>query len=791
MTNHALEVLEFERVLERVARRASSDAGRARIRSLRPGHDPEKIARELERVAAGVRFLDESSNASPGPIPDVRDQLSQLGVEGALLDPVGLHRIGVLLTSSGALARDFAACTSGYPELESITARLLERSDLERAIERCVDEEGYVLNTASTELKRIRDRLRGAQAKIVRKLEAYLGTLTERFVVPDGSITIREGRYVIPVRREGRREVGGIVHDESQTGATLFIEPPIAIEATNRLRELERDEAREIRRVLGEMTERVAPEQMALCGAFDALVDFDSVYGRARTALHWSGVAPAVAPIDERRLELRDARHPLLIEAGDGPVVPYDLTLTGDDRCLVVSGPNTGGKSVFLKATGLIAALAQSGIVPPVGAGTRLPVFTSFFADIGDEQSIARNLSTFSAHLANLADLVSKADACSLVLIDEMGTGTDPAEGAALSRAVLEELVRRGATTIVSSHLGELKQLDSEGSGIVNASLQFDSERMTPTYRLLKGRPGRSYGLAIARRLGFPGDVLDRAEAFREAGAASMEDVLARLEQHEQEAEERGQELELARVKMNRLQSEVERREITVKEAERSSEGRARQDARKLLLDARREVDDAIRELRAAVEAGRSIDEAAALARRRVEKGAERHRAGRVRQSASTGAGSVSKGDSVRIHSTGAHGTVVELRSGRALVEVGSMRFELPLGDLERLDVSPQASQKPAAGGGWRGPPKGEVRLEVDLRGMRVDEMELELNRALDQALIQDLSQLRIIHGMGTGALRKRVGEILDTDRRVHEFRLGGRTEGGAGVTVASFEVQT
>ena len=292
-----------------------------------------------------------------------------------------------------------------------------------------------------------------------------------------------------------------------------------------------------------------------------------------------------------------------------------------------MSGPNTGGKSVFLKATGLIAALTQSGVVPPVGSGTVLPVYGSFFADIGDEQSIARNLSTFSAHLANLSDLVAEADARSLVLIDEMGTGTDPAEGAALSRAVLEELVARGATTIVSSHLGELKRLDTEGSGIVNASLQFDAEQMQPTYRLVKGRPGRSYGLAIARRLGFPGEVLDRAETYREAGAAQMEDLLERLERQEREAELRSHELDMARARTERLRSDVENREHSVEEAERTAEDRARDDARKLLMEARREVEDAISRLREAVDAGQSLDEAAKEARRAVEVAAGRHKA--------------------------------------------------------------------------------------------------------------------------------------------------------------------
>jgi DNA mismatch repair protein MutS2 len=530
---------------------------------------------------------------------------------------------------------------------------------------------------------------------------------------------------------------------------------------------------------------------MELAGALDALIDFDSLYGRARAALAWDGVAPEVGSVEERRLDLRDARHPLLIESDEGPVVPYDLTLEAEERCMVVSGPNTGGKSVFLKATGLIAALAQSGVVPPVGEGTRLPVFASFFADIGDEQSIARNLSTFSAHLGNLSDLVSKADARSLVLIDEMGTGTDPAEGAALSRAVLDELVGRGATTIVSSHLGELKQLDVDGSGIVNASLQFDAERMTPTYRLVKGRPGRSYGLTIARRLGFPGEVLDRAEAYRDAGAARMEDVLARLEEQEREAEELVHELGNARVMAERLRSDVESREHTLKEAERTAEDRAREDARKLLLDARREVDEAIEELRAAVEAGGSLDQAATEARRRVEHEVDRRRAGSSERGARGRAVAVGAGDGVRIKATGARGRVVELRSGRALVEVGAMRLEVALTELDPLDASPEAPPPTPPAGGWIGPPRGGARLEVDLRGMRVDEMELELERAIDEAVLDDLSRLRIIHGKGTGALRKRVGEILRTDARVHDFRMGDPTEGGAGVTVASFGAKT
>jgi DNA mismatch repair protein MutS2 len=468
----------------------------------------------------------------------------------------------------------------------------------------------------------------------------------------------------------------------------------------------------------------------------------------------------------------------LLLESSNAPVVPFDLEVLSGERAMVVSGPNTGGKSVFLKATGLIAALAQSGVVPPVGPGTVLPVFTSFFADIGDEQSIAQSLSTFSAHLANLAEIVRSADAHSLVLIDEMGTGTDPAEGAAL--------VERGAFSVVSSHLGQLKRLDGEGSGIVNASLQFDPDRMEPTYLLVKGRPGRSYGLAIARRRGFPGEVLDRAESYQEGDEARMEEVLERLERREREAGVQLAELERERSATLRLKAELEDRERSLREAERSAQERARDQARKTLLDARSEVEAAIAEVRESIEAGAELDEAARKARRRVEHAAARSAStARERKMASAEHGRpLAVGERVQIHATGAKGTVVEVREGRAMVEVGSVRMEVHLLDLDRLERRAPGADTERRSGGWSGPQGGQVRTEVDLRGLRVDEMEGELYRALDQAIFEDLSELRIIHGKGTGALRQRVAEILAGDARVASYRMGSPTEGGAGVTV-------
>ncbi len=789
MSGHALEVLEFGRVLERIAARSASGLAQERIRALAPSTDVQTIRRELARVGATMRFAEEKPGWGMPTVPDVRRALRGLGAEGAVLEPVELFGIGVLLTSSRLLATELDGREEAYPELAAARALLVEDRATQEALERAVDAEGSVLDTASRELKRLRDRLRGAHARVVKQLEAYLRTLPERFVVPDASVSIREGRYVIPLRREGKGEVGGIVHDESGTGATIFVEPPIAIELMNQLRDLERDESREIRRILGDLTARLAPMRDGLAGALDALVDFDTLHARARAALEWRASVPGIEEAGAPGFRLVQARHPLLLDTSDRPVVPYDLDIVEGERAIVVSGPNTGGKSVFLKATGLVSAMAQSGIVPPVGPGTKLPVFGSFFADIGDEQSIAHSLSTFSAHLANLKELVEGADGTSLVLIDEMGTGTDPAEGAALARAVLEVLVERGAFTVVSSHLGQLKRLDGEGTGIVNASLQFDPDRMEPTYQLLKGRPGRSYGLAIARRLGFPGEVLDRAEGYREGDEVRMEEVLARLERRDRETETRLAELEDTQARARRLQEEVEARERKVRDAERTAEQRAREDARRVLLEARSEVEEAIAEVRSAAEGRAELEEAATRARRRVEQAASRSaRKARARSRPRTGPlPELAQGERVRVHATGAKGRIIEMRDGRALVEVGAVRLEMPVADLEPVEGGgdDEAARRRSAGG-WSGPTGGQVRTEVDLRGLRVDEVDAELFRALDQAVLEDLSDLRIIHGKGTGALRQRVGELLEGDGRVTGFRMGTPEEGGAGVTVAS-----
>src|SRR5687767_9650802 len=424
--------------------------------------------------------------------------------------------------------------------LAPFVERMVVAKSEEEQIERAIGEDGLVRDEASPALRRIRRELRASHGELVRILERVMSGLEAHHRAPDMSVTVREGRYVIPVRREGVRQVGGIVHGASGTGGTLFVEPPAAIEFGNRIRELEGEEQEEVERVLRELTDLLRPHRDAMLDSLDALAELDSLYARARYAVRYECTPAALVPARDG-FDIRDGRHPLLLAKGT-TVVPFSLGLAASERTLLVSGPNTGGKTVFLKALGLISAMSQAGIPAPVGAESRIPVFDDVFADVGDEQSIQASLSTFSAHLKNLAEILRAATRDSLVLIDELGSGTDPLEGAALGGAILEEMTRRGALTVATTHLGSLKELATEVRGVVNASLQFDAVALAPTYRLVKGIPGRSYGLSIARRLDLPADVLDRAHERLPKGERDVDALLADLEKRDAALAERERE---------------------------------------------------------------------------------------------------------------------------------------------------------------------------------------------------------------------------------------------------------
>jgi DNA mismatch repair protein MutS2 len=798
VNTHALSILELPRVLDVVAGFASSELGAARVRAFTPRSDGSWLEREHARVAATRSAIQGDEPWSPGPTPDLTNALARLRVLGSMWSGVELNAAASLLRTSRrtqAQLRDPKRAAIVRAMLSPLVDQLMTAPALEDRIERTILDDGTVKDDASSALRRIRNALRAAQGELVRILEREMARLEPHHRVADASVTMRNGRYVIPVRRGGQVAAGGIVHDTSQSGGTLFVEPPAAVAFGNQMRELESEEVEEVERILRELTDELRPRRDELIATLEALVELDTLYARARYGNTFA-CSPAMLVPSRDGFEIHNGRHPLLLAQGVD-VVPFDLAMEADERTLLVSGPNTGGKTVLLKTLGLISALAQSGVPAPVGPESRIPVFDDVFADVGDEQSIEASLSTFSAHLKNLAEILRLATRDSLVLVDELGSGTDPVEGAALGWAILEDLTSRGTMTVATTHLGTLKELAGQVGGVVNASLQFDAVALAPSYRLIKGIPGRSYGISIARRLQLPEPVVARAEERLPQHERDVAALIEQLEKREETLKTREAEsasiLEEARQKI----ADLSKRERNVRERERTAEKAARQDARRYLLDARAEIDRTIRELRA--QSAEAVEEAGREARKRAEELAakqnvelerlEREEANVQRRSAAPRRSAVDApievGDIVELGTLGGKaGRVVDVRDGDVVVAVGAMKLTVPRKTVSRTTQTlPQESA-----GVWTGDiPEVHVPTEIDLRGMRPDEAEGIVLSALDAAVTADLRSLRIIHGKGTGALRERVAEMLRKDTRVKQFRLGAWNEGGAGVTLAEF----
>jgi DNA mismatch repair protein MutS2 len=788
MNSHALNVIEFPRTLALISERATSPLGGERVRELRPVTDRTAIESEHARVAAVRSLLSAEEPWHLHGVPDARAALARLRVEGATLSAADLLLLGNLLQSA-RVTRDSLRSERATPIVAAVLADQIEalvaNKSIEDAFEKAIDEDGQVRDDASPALRKIRRELKGSQGELVKLLERAMAKLEPHQRVADMSVTVRNGRFVIPVRREAQGAVGGIVHDASATGGTLFVEPPAAVEAGNRIRELQGEEIEEVERILLELTERIRPHREELVESLEALITLDSLVARARYAIEFR-CAPADLADSTEGFAIVQGRHPLLVAQGID-VVPFDLEMLPSERTLLISGPNTGGKTVLLKALGLFSALVQSGIPAPVAPASRIAIFDNIYADVGDEQSILASLSTFSAHLKNLVEVLSSATEHSLVLIDELGSGTDPIEGAALGGAILEALTARGTLSIATTHLGALKELATQVDGVVNASLQFDPVALAPTYRLTKGVPGRSYGISIARRLNLPADVLQRAEERVPSDERRITALLAELEAREKalgaSEREAGEISEDAKERARR----VAEREKSVTQRERDAERASRQEARQYLLEARAEVERTIRDLKAASEQG---EEAAREARKRVEtlaneQGRALDRINREPETASAARNlaEVSVGDFVAVDTLGGKvGRVVEVRDGEAVVALGVMKLALPRSSLRLAGGEATAPEVVGIRGDL---PDVDAPSEIDLRGMRVSDVEGIVMHAVDAAIRADLKTLRIIHGKGTGALRERVTEMLRKESRVTNFRLGAWNEGGAGVTIA------
>ena len=779
-------------MLEVVAGYAAGALGAARLRARRPVLELEWIRRELARVGEVAALFRRGDGLLAESVPDVSRALSRLRIEGSVLEGQDLVAIGRVLGTARRVHGDLRRVKETAPLAAELSHDLPDKS-IERRLELSLDADGSLLDTASPALAAARREVQHARQRLLRRLDTLLRGLDSTTAPSDASVTVRGGRYVIPVRRDSRSRPAGIVHDESGSAGTLFVEPTEAIELGNALREAEVEEGRETLRVLRELTGLLRPELPALRGAVEMCVAVDDLVARARYAIAVEGEVPEVVPAPSG-LRIVNGRHPLLL-AGSEPVVPFDLEMDPAERTLLISGPNTGGKTVLLKAVGLASAMAQSGIVPPVGAGSRLPAFGGFFADIGDRQSIAASLSTFSAHVAMLRRILADADAGTLVLLDEVGSGTDPAEGAALAGAILASLTARGALTLATTHLGALKDLASHTPGVVNASLQFDAATLTPTYRFVKGVPGRSYGLAIARRLGIEAEILADAEGRVPDAERNLDALLAAVEERGREGRETQARLEQREAGLEALQARLaaqdesqRAREAELKRLEKDADRAGRKQARQYLMDARRLVEEALGTARAAAD-----DAAAREARRMVEWGIGEHAEPTEREEEVPGSAeprTIVAGGRVRMPSGGT-GEVLELRGdGTAVVTAGAMKIVLEASSLTPLPPSGRGSARKEARATARTMASHEptaAAVEVDLRGLTGDEAEQATIAAVDAAVLAEQPFLRIIHGMGTGVVRERVRRVVSGDRRVTRFGFAPRNQGGTGVTIVEF----
>ncbi len=776
--------LELPKILERLAAYASFSVGAEKARALTPSTDPAEIRERLATTTEARRFLSLYPQTDLGGARDVRP-LVEAARREAVLTPPDLLDIAQTLQTARRLRQTVIRQEAHFPRLAAIAARLEPCPDLVEAVARVLDERGEVRDDASPALARIRSDLRAVHDRLIARLQRIISSPETAPFLQEPIITMREGRYVVPLKADFKGRIRGIVHDRSASGATLFIEPLPVVELGNTWRELQVAEEQEIRRILADLSARVAARGAEILETVDALADLDLAFAKARYADALDAVEPLMMTDGARsearseaecrhrdRLRLLRARHPLLDPA---TVVPIDVILEGDTHVLVITGPNTGGKTVTLKTVGLLALMAQSGLHIPSDENSALPVFAAVYADIGDEQSIEQSLSTFSAHLTNILSFIHRADEHSLVLLDELGAGTDPAEGSALARALLETFRQRGAITLVATHYPELKAYAQLTPGVCNACVEFDPETLRPTYHLTIGVPGRSNALAIARRLGLDEEIVRRAEALLSPQERQTEHLLADLHRLRLEAARARDEAYAARAEAQRLTEELRRRLARIDEERAAILEEARRQAQEELERLREEARTLRHQWRVAQDLSCATAELARLAAEVAESFPV--------PEPLLPTGPLRPGDAVWVKSLRAVGELRALADDEAEVQVGPLRARVPVRELERRAPPPPAVEP--SGVRYTAP---SVPLRLDLRGQTVEEALESLDRYLDAAALAGLPWAHIVHGKGTGALRQAVRDFLRRHPLVRSARPGEEGEGGDGVTVVVLE---
>ncbi len=807
MNPRTLRVLEYDKILAKVAAHCAFSGGAELALALLPSDDLHTVRDRLAQTAEAHKLLEQKNDVSFGGVKDMRSFLDR-AERGVSLLPLDLLEIRNTLLRARSLRTLLIRLEGSFPRLADMAAGIEPCEHVINEIGRCINDRAEVADNASQELARVRQELRQAQDRLLSTLDRLVHSGEIRPYLQDALITQRQGRYVIPVRAEHKSQIDGIVHDQSASGATLFIEPLKVVQQNNALRELELEEEKEVRRILMELTELVADEALYIRRNIQILAELDFTFAKAKYAYTLEGAVPEVQsfgpmrPLEEEKAEnddsprsvhpgsvidLRRARHPLL---DPQTVVPIDVYLDDDTYIIVVTGPNTGGKTVTLKTVGLLALMAQSGLMLPAEPGSKLTVFEGIYADIGDEQSIEQSLSTFSSHMTNIIDILEDADPHSLVLFDELGAGTDPDEGSALAMALLDNLRDRSITVFATTHYSDLKLYAHATPGVRNASVEFDVETLSPTYELSIGLPGRSNALTIARRLGLNPTIVDKAETIVRPDTLEADSLLEDIKRAKQEAH-RAEDRSRARERQAQLIEQDLRYQLANIEAARRA---VISEARALMEREIEEVRGEIREVRRQLMRGGASGDVHSdfLARadqelvRRRDVGDEIEREvvlpGALEDRL---AGPIELGDRVWVPTLHASGEVMALyeKTEEADVQLGNFRLKLPLKRLELRQKAQRDTPPPSIkinSGAVESP-----GMELDLRGVRVEDGLVQVERYLDNAYLARLPWVRIIHGKGTGALRDAIRLSLREHPLVSEFRAGGPGEGGDGVTVA------
>ena len=776
---HHWNTLELPKVLAKLANYTSFSAGTDLAQALEPSTFAEVVAQRLAETREARQLLTTRSDIALGGVHDVRD-LAEHAVRGLRLLPTDLLAIRSTLIAARDVRRALIKLETAYPRLASLAQRLYESGKLINEITRCIDENnGEVRDDASPELATVRRELHEVFARVQDKLRRILNNSRNAPYLQEAIITQRSGRYVIPVKSDFKGRIAGIVHDQSASGATVFIEPLSTVELNNKHRELQVREQHEVDRVLGQLSILVAEEAEPISWCIEALAELDLILAKAKYADDLDAIEPAIDRGPRATLRLIQARHPLLDRQ---IVVPIDIDPDDKTHIIVLTGPNTGGKTVTLKTAGLMVLMTQCGLHIPVRTGSVISIFDEIYADIGDEQSIEQNLSTFSSHLVNLIGFVDRVGPRALVLLDELGAGTDPAEGSALARAILDHLRATGAMTLVATHYPELKVWAHTTPGAINASVEFDPETLRPTYKLTIGLPGRSNAFAIARRLGLNEQIIVNATSMVAEGDLKVEDLLAEIHQQKEAISQSRDITDRARREAETSARQLRERLKKIEDERADILDKARAGAQQQIEALRAEVDGLRKKLSALQQ-----PEVVALQEEvdHLEERAEAIAPPQIplEKPASGPRHSIRVGDHVFVERIGSIAEVSGFDRGQVEVAIGSLRMRVKPDEVEWRS-SPQLAQTTVSS-----TPvfqtTTQARLEIDLRGLRVDDGLVELDRQLDAAALNGMPFVRIIHGKGTGAMKKAVREALQTNPHVKRFEGGKDGEGGDGVTVA------